>query len=166
MTTNFASDFVVLMADDDPDDVELMASALALSPYPTDFRHVRDGYELIQYLHRLGRYADAPEPDEPESLEQVGSETDPAPDPDLILLDLNMPRCNGMEVLKELKKTPHLAKIPIVILTTSNAEKDRSQATRLRARGFVTKPQNLSRLLEITQSLDSFRPSVGVDDEY
>ncbi len=102
------SQFVILMADDDLDDVSLVADALAESSLRADFRHVADGYDLIQYLHHRGFYA-APEN---------------APHPDVILLDLNMPKKNGTEVLAELKTTPHLRDIPVVILTTSDSERD------------------------------------------
>ncbi len=132
---------VVLMADDDPDDVALMADALSESAFPSDFRSVSDGYELIQYLHHRGPYA---EPGE-------------APDPGLILLDLNMPMRNGTEVLAELKSTPHLREIPIVILTTSSAERDRSRTAGLGADGYLTKPNSYAELVEMTQALQTFR---------
>jgi CheY-like chemotaxis protein len=166
MTTNSSrNNFVVLMADDDPDDVDLMACALAQSSFPSEFRSVRDGYELIQYLHRLGEYADAPaKPDEDHLPARLSPYVDPAPNPSLILLDLNMPRCNGIEVLAELKRTPHLSKIPVVILTTSDAERDRSRTSLLGASGFITKPDDFSRLIEVTRSLQSFRASVWTDE--
>ena len=137
--------FVVLMADDDPAVVSLVADALSESAYDHDFRSVSDGYELIQYLHRRGFYAI------PEN----------APEPDVILLDLNMPKQNGTEVLAELKNTPHLCDIPIVILTTSDAERDHTRTSSLGADGYLAKPNTYEALVEMTRTLQSFRKAGG-----
>jgi len=136
------SPFVVLMADDDLDDVSLVADALAESSLRADFRHVADGYDLIQYLHRRGFYA-APEN---------------APHPDVILLDLNMPKKNGTEVLAELKTTPHLRDIPVVILTTSDSERDHHRTHTLGADGYLTKPNRYESLVDMMSTLEKFQP--------
>ena len=132
--------FCILMADDDLDDISLVADALKECPFPTDFRSVADGYELIQYLHRRGFYA---------STE--------APEPDLILLDLNMPKRNGTEVLAELKTTPGLRDIPIVILTTSDGERDRYRTSNLGADGYLTKPNRYEELVDMMNCLKTFQ---------
>jgi CheY-like chemotaxis protein len=132
--------FVILMADDDLDDISLVADALAECPFPTNFRSVSDGYELIQYLHRRGFYASAE-----------------APVPDLILLDLNMPKRNGTEVLAELKTTPGLRGIPIVILTTSDGERDHYRTSNLGADGYLTKPNRYEELVEMMNLLKTFQ---------
>lgn len=132
--------FCILMADDDLDDISLVADALAECPFPTEFKNVSDGYELIQYLHRRGYYATAE-----------------APEPDLILLDLNMPKRNGTEVLAELKSTPVLREIPIVILTTSDGERDRFRTENLGADGYLTKPNSYEELVEMMNLLKTFQ---------
>jgi CheY-like chemotaxis protein len=137
--------FVVLMADDDPDDIALVRDALSECDFKSDFRSVCDGYELLQYLHQRGPYA------------RLGE----APVPELILMDLNMPLRNGTEVLAELKCTRHLRAIPIVIVTTSNAERDRSRTEELGADGFLTKPSTYAALLEMTRSLEGFCTGQG-----
>ena len=99
--------FVVLMADDDEDDRLLAHEALLESKETYDMHFVKDGVELMEYLRGEGSYKEQP-----------------APMPGLILLDLNMPRKDGREVLAELKADPDLLKIPVVILTTSNSQED------------------------------------------
>src|SRR5262249_42937457 len=99
---------VILLVDDDPGDQELTRRALEEDVLRVDLRIVSDGEEALDYLNCRGAYA-AP---------------DAAPKPDLILLDLNMPRLNGREVLQSLKKSPELCRIPVVILTTSQQEAD------------------------------------------
>jgi CheY-like chemotaxis protein len=131
--------FVVLMADDDPEDVELVADALSDSNFPCDFHSVTNGYELIKYLHHREPYADS------------------ALDPGVILLDLSMPKRNGTEVLAELKSTRHLRDIPIVILTTSDAERDRARAASLGANGYLTKPNSYQALVEMMQTLKTYQ---------
>jgi CheY-like chemotaxis protein len=102
------SPFVILMADDDADDRLLAKDALAECQIAGDLRFVENGEELIEYLHRRGKYLQA----------------DAAPRPGLILLDLNMPKKDGREALKEIKVDPELRTIPVVILTTSRADTD------------------------------------------
>ncbi|MGH8024401.1 MAG: response regulator, partial [Limisphaerales bacterium] len=98
----------ILLADDDADDRKLTRDAFVENRLANEFHSVEDGEELMDYLHRRGKY---------ESLQG-------APLPGLILLDLNMPRKDGREALKEIKADPNLRRIPIVVLTTSKAEED------------------------------------------
>jgi len=97
----------ILMADDDPDDQMLAREALAEARLVNDLHFVKDGQDLLDYLHNKGKYAEQP-----------------APRPGLILLDLNMPRKDGREALKEIKEDEDLRRISIVVLTTSQAEED------------------------------------------
>jgi CheY-like chemotaxis protein len=115
---------VILMADDDEDDQALTADALRESKVANDFRTVGDGEELMDYLHHRGKYA-AP----------VAS-----PRPGLILLDLNMPRKDGREALREMKADPALRSIPVLVLTTSETESDIQHAYILGANSFIAKP--------------------------
>ncbi|MBU2600868.1 MAG: response regulator [Actinobacteria bacterium] len=112
------------MAEDDPDDRMLVAEALRESRLSNELRFVRDGEELLEYLQRRGGYT-APEP---------------APRPGLILLDLNMPRKDGREALQEIKADRGLRSIPVVVLTTSQAEEDVLGTYELGVAGFITKP--------------------------
>ena len=98
---------------------------------------VPDGVEALAFLHREGKYADAVRPD-------------------LILLDLNLPRKSGREVLGEIKTDPALRHIPVVVLTSSQAEKDIAQAYDLHANCYVTKPVDLDRFIEVVKSIEGF----------
>ncbi|MGW8256014.1 MAG: response regulator [Thermoguttaceae bacterium] len=112
------------MADDDAEDRQLLVDALAELKKPLDFRFVRDGEELIDYLRRRGEY------------EKAGT----APRPDLILLDLKMPRMDGLEALREIKSNADLRSIPVVALTTSTMEDDIGRCYALGVNSFITKP--------------------------
>jgi CheY-like chemotaxis protein len=131
---------VILMADDDADDRELTRDALTESRLVNDLHFVTDGAELLDYLHRRGAYAEA------------GS----APRPGVILLDLNMPRKDGREALREIKADPALRNIPIVILTTSKAEDDIAQSYDLGANSFITKPVTFAGLVEVVRELGRY----------
>ena len=120
---------VILMAEDDPDDRLLTREAWAENRLINDLYFVEDGVELLDYLHRRGKYADAPRPD-------------------LILLDLNMPRKDGREALAEIKTDPNLRCIPVVVLTTSKAEGDILRSYDLGVSGFITKPVTFDELVE------------------
>ena len=120
---------VILMAEDDSDDRLLTREAWAESRLINDLYFVEDGVELLDYLHRRGKYADAPRPD-------------------LILLDLNMPRMDGREALAEIKTDPDLRCIPVVVLTTSAAEEDIVRSYDLGVSGFITKPVTFDELVE------------------
>ena len=112
---------VILMADDDADDRMLAKEALEESRVINDLRFVEDGEALMDYLCRRGKYADE----------------DASPRPGLILLDLNMPKKDGREALKEIKDDPELRRIPIVVMTTSQAEEDIFRSYDLGASSFI-----------------------------
>jgi len=106
----------------------------------TDLRLVEDGEELIDYLHRRGKYA----------------EPDSSPHPDLILLDLKMPRKSGHQALEEIKGNPELKRIPVVVLTTSKAEEDIIHAYNLGANSFIVKPTTFGALTEAMKTLERY----------
>ncbi|EPX60351.1 CheY-like receiver [Cystobacter fuscus DSM 2262] len=128
----------ILMADDDPDDRDFARSAMQESRLANELRFVEDGEELINYLRRLGRYANPKD----------------SPRPGLILLDLNMPRKDGREALREIKSDPALKNIPIVVLTTSKAEEDILRSYNLGANCFITKPVTFEGLVEVVKVLN------------
>ena len=130
----------LLLADDDPDDRLLARQALEKSRLANDLRCVEDGEELLDYLHRRGKYADPKE----------------SPRPGLILLDLNMPRKDGREALREIKNDPRLRDIPIVILTTSKAEEDVARSYNLGVNSYITKPVRFSALVEIMKAIGTY----------
>jgi CheY-like chemotaxis protein len=135
-----AESITLLVAEDDPDDRMLMRDALAESHLRTELRFVEDGEELMDYLHRRGKYA------KPAS----------APRPRLILLDLNMPRKDGREVLGEIDVDPGLRRIPVVVMTTSRSEEDIDHSYRLGANSYITKPVSFSALVELVQTLTRY----------
>ena len=130
--------FTILMADDDADDRDFTRSAMEESRLVNDLRCVEDGEELLDYLHRRGRYADPKD----------------SPRPGLILLDLNMPRLDGREALRAIKADPKLRNIPIVVLTTSKTEEDILRSYNLGANCFITKPVTFEGLVEVVKVLD------------
>jgi len=130
----------ILMADDDEDDCMLAREALAESQYPSKLYIVKDGEELLNYLYRRGHYA----------------EETTSPRPELILLDLNMPKKDGREVLKEIKANPYLRKIPVVVLTTSKAEEDIYHTYNLGANSFIIKPMQFASLVKIMKAIGSY----------
>ncbi len=130
----------ILMADDDPDDRLLLEDALEEVHLSNQFAFVEDGVELMDYLHRRDKYSDL-----------VGT-----PLPGLILLDLNMPRKDGRQALKEIKADPGLRRIPIVILTTSKAEEDILRTYDLGANSFIVKPVTFDKLVEIIRQLSNY----------
>ena len=130
----------ILIADDDPDDRTLTKEAFEENFLLNDLNFVEDGKELMDYLFQQGKYANATN----HSL------------PELILLDLNMPRKDGREVLKEIKAHAEFRKIPVIILTTSKAEEDIIKTYELGANSFITKPVTFSGLVEVTKNLGKF----------
>jgi two-component system response regulator len=130
----------ILMADDDEDDRQMTKEAFAESHLANDLRFVCDGEELMDYLHRRGKYSD------------------PAmsPRPSLILLDLNMPKKDGREALQEIKADPALRQIRVVIMTTSKAEEDIFQSYDLSATSYITKPVTFERLVEVIKTLGKY----------
>ncbi len=127
----------ILMAEDNATDVMLTKEALAHAKVLNTLHVVDDGMEAMDFLHRRGKHAKAPRPD-------------------LILLDLNMPRKNGQEVLAEIKDDPKLKQIPVVILTTSKAEEDVVKAYGLYANCYVIKPVDFDVFAEVVRSIQQF----------
>jgi CheY-like chemotaxis protein len=131
----------ILLADDDADDRMLARDALVESRLANDLRFVEDGEDLMDYLHRRGRYAGDPAA---------------APRPGLILLDLNMPRKDGREALREIKSDPALRHIPVVVLTTSEAEEDVYRTYDLGVNSFITKPVTFEGLVTVMRTLGQY----------
>jgi two-component system response regulator len=128
----------ILMAEDDSDDRLLVREAFEESRVANDLYFVENGVELLEYLRRQGKYQD-------------GSDF-----PDLILLDLNMPRKGGRETLQEIKADPNLRHIPVVVLTTSKAEEDILSSYDMGAAGYITKPVTFEALIEIIKGLTEY----------
>ena len=128
---------MILMADDDADDRLMTREALQEARIAADVYFVEDGEDLIDFLRHRGKYGDAGK----------------APRPGLILLDLNMPKKDGREALKEIKSDPDLRSIPVVILTTSGAEEDIRRIYDIGGNSFVTKPASFDRLVEIMSTV-------------
>lgn len=127
----------VLLVEDNPADVRLTQEALREGCVPVHLNVAKDGIEAVDFLHQRGRFADAPRPE-------------------LILLDLNLPRRNGREVLSEIKAHPDLRRIPIVIMTTSSADQDIEAAYSLNANCYMTKPMELEDYMKMIHSIEDF----------
>lgn len=128
----------ILIADDDPDDQMLTQEALEDNRLVNDVRFVNDGEELLDYLYGRGRYSSAP------------------PRPDLILLDLNMPKLDGRQALSLIKADEELRRIPIVVLTTSRAEEDVLRTYQLGVNSFIVKPVTFESLVQVTKVLTEY----------
>ncbi len=135
-----AKNTTLLLADDDPDDRLLVKDALEESHLVADLRWVEDGEELMDYLHRRGKYTNPND----------------SPHPDLILLDLKMPRKSGHQALEEIKRNPELRRIPIVVLTTSKAEEDIVRAYNSGANSFIVKPTTFGALTDAMKTLERY----------
>lgn len=131
----------ILLVDDNPGDVRLTREALSENKVSNNLHVATDGAEALAFLNREGQYADAPRPD-------------------LILLDLNLPKKNGREVLAEVKNHPNLRRIPVVILTTSSEEKDILATYNLHANCYITKPVDLNCFMEVIRSIEGFWLSI------
>ncbi len=127
----------ILLVEDSAADVRLTREAFDDAKVLNNLNVVGDGVEAMGYLRNEGKYADATHPD-------------------LILLDLNMPRKDGREVLAEVKADPDLKRIPVVILTVSNSEEDVLKSYNLHANCFISKPVNLAQFLKVVASIESF----------
>jgi CheY-like chemotaxis protein len=138
MTTVKKAPIVILMADDDDDDYLLTKKALKESKLLNTLIRVSDGEELLDYLKRRGDY------------------TDSAVRPGVILLDLNMPRKDGREALREIKADPELHDIPVVIFTTSKAEEDIYRSYQLGSNSFITKPVTFENLITVMKTLGTY----------
>ena len=127
----------ILLVEDNPADVRLTREALKEGKVYNNLHWAKDGVEALEFLHRKGKYADAPRPD-------------------IILLDLNLPKKDGREVLQDIKKDDKLKRIPVVILTTSKAEEDVLKSYNLHANCYVTKPVDLEKFIVVVKSIDAF----------
>jgi len=127
----------ILLVEDNPGDVRLTREALREGKIHNNLAVVEDGVEALRYLRGEGPYAGSPRPD-------------------VILLDLNLPRKDGREVLEEVKADPRLRTIPIVVLTSSDAERDVVRAYDLHANCYVTKPVDLEQFINVVKSIESF----------
>ncbi|MEN3615101.1 response regulator [Plantactinospora sp. ZYX-F-223] len=127
----------ILVVDDDPGDVLMIEEALATSEVPKAIDVVGDGQEAMEFLHQEGRHREASRPD-------------------MILLDLNMPRMDGRQVLNQVKSDDNLRTIPVVVLTTSNADTDILGSYNLRANAYVTKPIDLDDFNDVIRRIDEF----------
>lgn len=130
----------ILMADDDEEDRMLTQKAFELNHLGNELRFVEDGEELLDYLYHRAKYA------------AEGS----SPRPGLILLDLNMPRRDGREALEVIKKDPSLRRIPVVVMTTSEADQDIARSYDLGANSYITKPVTFEQLARVIKALDKY----------
>ena len=130
----------ILMADDDEEDCLLTKEAWDENRLANDLRFVGDGEELMEYLQHRGKYSDPAD----------------SPAPGLILLDLNMPKKDGREALREIKASPELRRIPIVVLTTSKAEEDILRSYDLGASSYITKPVTFEELVKTVKHLEHY----------
>jgi len=127
----------ILLVEDNLGDARLAAEALKENKVRNNLHHVVDGVEAMAFLQRRGDYATAPRPD-------------------LVLLDLNLPRKDGREVLAEIKEDPELRLMPIVVLTTSEAEMDLIKTYDLHANAYIVKPIDLDRFIEVVRAIENF----------
>ena len=127
----------ILLVEDDPDDVLLTSEVLRETRMPSDLHVVMDGEEAMDFLHRKGRF-------------------EAAAVPDLVLLDLNLPKKDGRQVLAEIKADPNLRRIPVIVLTTSAADQDVAQAYDRHANAYVRKPVGYTALLDVVRSIEHF----------
>ncbi len=127
----------ILLIEDNPGDVRLVIEALKEGRGGSSLSVVKDGVEALAFLRREGPFVGAARPD-------------------LILLDLNLPRKDGREVLAEIKRSPHLRSIPVVVLTTSAAKQDVSMSYNLHANCFITKPAHLEQYIKIVRAIEDF----------
>ncbi len=131
----------ILLVEDNPGDARLTEEALREGKVHSNLNHVENGIEALAFLRQEGEYADAPRPD-------------------LVFLDLNLPRMDGREVLHEIKNDPDLKRIPVVILTSSGAEQDILSTYELHANCYITKPVDMQGFLTVVKSVEEFWFSV------
>ncbi|MBV9722541.1 MAG: response regulator [Mycobacterium sp.] len=128
---------VVLLIEDDPGDELITREVFKDNKFHNTLNVARDGQEGLDYLYQRGAYRDAPQPD-------------------LILLDLNLPKYDGRQLLEKIKTDPDLCHIPVVVLTTSSAEQDILRSYRLHANAYVTKPVDLDQFMHAVRQIDEF----------
>jgi CheY-like chemotaxis protein len=141
METKMVRPIEILLVEDSPSDTELTVEALEEGKIYNHLSIVEDGVQAMEFLHRKGSYSEAPRPD-------------------LILLDLNLPRKDGREVLAELKTDPSLKTIPVVVLTTSRADEDVLRAYSLHANCYILKPVDFKQFVEVVKHIENFWLSV------
>lgn len=134
---NMAKPIEILLIEDNPGDVRLTKEALRDAKIHINVHVAEDGVEALEFLRNKGKYEESPKPH-------------------LILLDLNLPRKDGREVLEEIKDDEQLKKIPVVVLTTSKSEKDIAKSYNLHANCYITKPVDLTQFTEIVKTIESF----------
>lgn len=127
----------ILLVEDNPGDARLAAEAFKEGTVPTRLHVVQDGIEAMSFLRRQGPYEQAPRPD-------------------LVLLDLNLPRKDGREVLAEIKEDGHLRRIPVIVLTTSQAESDVTRSYELHANCYIVKPVDFDRFIDVVKGIEDF----------
>jgi two-component system, chemotaxis family, response regulator Rcp1 len=127
----------ILLIEDNPGDVDLTKEALQEAKVSNRLHVVDDGAKAVDFLYKRGEYADVPRPD-------------------IILLDLNLPKKDGRQVLEEVKADPQLAEIPVVILTTSQAEEDIIRSYQLHANCYITKPVDFKQFMRVVKSIEEF----------
>ncbi|AYC43761.1 response regulator [Streptomyces griseorubiginosus] len=137
MTTPAARPIDVLLVEDDPGDELMTREAFEDNKIGNTLHVARDGEEALDFLYRRGAHTEAPQPD-------------------LILLDLNLPKYDGRQVLEKIKSDPELSHIPVVVLTTSAAEEDILRSYRLHANAYVTKPVDLDQFIAAVRQIDDF----------
>ena len=136
-TNRSAPPVEILLVEDNPGDERLTREALKEGKVYSNLHWVKDGVEALEFLRKKGKYASTPRPD-------------------IILLDLNLPKKDGREVLQEIKQDPALRTIPVVILTSSEAERDISRAYALQANCYITKPVDLDQFITVVRSIEDF----------
>jgi CheY-like chemotaxis protein len=136
-----ANPIVVLLVEDDPGDELMTREAFEENKVRNELHVARDGEDALDFVYRRNQYAEAPRPD-------------------LILLDLNLPKYDGREVLAQIKQDPELRSIPVVVLTTSQAEEDVLRSYRLHANAYVNKPVDFNRFIDVVRQIDNFFVSV------
>lgn len=139
--TDTAEPVEILLAEDNPGDVKLTEKALERGKVLNNLHVVTDGVEALSFLRQEGEYADEPRPD-------------------LILLDLNMPRLSGVDVLEAIDEEPALCRIPIIVLTSSEAEQDIVRSYDLNANAYLTKPVDFQGFLDVVERIEDFWLSV------
>ena len=137
MNLSDAKPIEILLVEDSPSDAKLTMEALEAGKIANHLNHVEDGVEAINFLRRQGKYAKATRPD-------------------LIMLDLNLPRKDGRDVLREMKNDPSLKTIPVIVLTTSHADKDVLQSYEFNANCYITKPVDFQHFIDVVKSIEKF----------
>jgi two-component system response regulator len=141
MNLSGAKPIEILLVEDSPSDAALTREALEAGKIANNLNHVVNGVAAMEYLRRQGKFAKAPRPD-------------------LIMLDLNLPRKDGREVLKELKDDPSLKIIPVIVLTTSRSDEDILRSYQLNANCYITKPVDFQHFIDVVKSIENFWLSV------